>query len=123
MLFLQPRHSDKNDKIKTDKEKELLSMEREMENLTENLNDIKTLINKFNDTLEHIEKRLSRLEKVDSIEHRVAVNQIDLSDIKESLQRIEDAKTNEIHNINRRLDSHLVKIAKAEEEIIILKSK
>ncbi|MGG3471201.1 hypothetical protein ABES02_27480 [Neobacillus pocheonensis] len=98
-------------------------MERELEILTENLKDIKSLINKFNDTLEHIEKRLSRLEKVDSIEHRVAVNQIDLSDIKESLERIEDAKTSEIQNINRRLDSHLVKIAKAEEEIIILKSK
>ncbi len=99
------------------------TMDRELENLTANINDIKTLINKFNETLDTIEKRLTRLEKVDSIEHRVAVNQIDLSDIKESLQRIEEARSNEIQNINRRLDSHLVKIAKAEEEIIMIKSK
>jgi hypothetical protein len=59
--------------------------------LTENVNDIKSLIHTFNETLENIEKRLARLEKMDSIEHRVAVNQIDLSDIKESLQRIEDS--------------------------------
>ncbi|MGG1677268.1 hypothetical protein ACIFOT_16140 [Neobacillus sp. NRS-1170] len=98
-------------------------MERELDYLNENINDIKTLINKFNETLDNIEKRLSRLEKVDSIEHRVAVNQIDLSDIKESLQRIEETKSSEIQNINRRLDSHLVKIAKAEEEIIMINSK
>ncbi|MED3563947.1 hypothetical protein [Bacillus xiapuensis] len=111
-------------------------MEQKLEKLTENMNDIKTLIHAFNKTLENIEQRLSRLEKVDSIEHRVAVNQIDLSDIKDSLQRIEDLQgtvlekmekkqdnTEEIHFINRRLDSHLVKIAKAEEEIIMLRDK
>lgn len=93
------------------------------EKLTENVNDIKSLIHKFNETLENIEKRLLRLEKMDSIEHRVAVNQIDLSDIKESLQRIEDSHNNEIQHINRRLDSHLIKIAKVEEDMIIIKSK
>jgi hypothetical protein len=93
------------------------------EKLTENVNDIKSLIHTFNETLVNIEKRLSRLEKMDSIEHRVAVNQIDLSDIKESLQRIEDSHNNEIHHINRRLDSHLIKIAKVEEDMIIIKSK
>ncbi|MDR7001729.1 hypothetical protein [Neobacillus niacini] len=111
-------------------------MEQKLEKLTENMNDIKTLIHTFNTTLENIEQRLSRLEKVDSIEHRVAVNQIDLSDIKDSLQRIEELQgtvlekvekkqnnTEEIHYLNRRLDSHLVKIAKAEEEIIMLKDK
>ncbi|MFD0829022.1 hypothetical protein ACT8ZR_25965 [Neobacillus sp. M.A.Huq-85] len=111
-------------------------MEQKLEKLTENMNDIKTLIHTFNTTLENIEQRLSRLEKVDSIEHRVAVNQIDLSDIKDSLQRIEELQgtvlekvekkqenTEEIHYINRRLDSHLIKIAKAEEEIIMLKEK
>ena len=73
---------------------------------------------------------------MDRIEHRVEVNQIDLSDIKESLQRIEDVQSNvieeikknsgnaeEVKHINRRLDSHLIKLAKAEEEIIILKNK
>ncbi|MDQ0198069.1 hypothetical protein [Neobacillus ginsengisoli] len=111
-------------------------MEQKLEKLNEHVNDIKSLINTFNKTLETIEQRLSRLEKVDSIEHRVAVNQIDLSDIKDSLQRIEDVQTTllkgleskqenneEIIHINRRLDSHLVKLAKAEEEIIILKTK
>jgi chromosome segregation ATPase len=110
-------------------------MDKQLEKLTENINDIKTLIHTFNNTLENIEKRLSRLEKMDSIEHRVEVNQIDLSDIKESLQRIENVQSSvikelnnkkenseEIHHINRRLDSHLVKLAKAEEEIIILKT-
>lgn len=98
-------------------------VEKEFEGLTDNVKDIKSLIQTFNETLDHIEKRLSRLEKMDSIEHRVEVNQIDLSDIKESLQRIEDSHNGEIMHINRRLDSHLVKIAKVEEDMIIIKSK
>lgn len=98
-------------------------MEQEFEKLSENINDIKSLIQKYNETLQTIEIRLARLEKMDSIEHRVEVNQIDLSDIKESLERIEEIQKSEINHINRRLDSHLVKLAKAEEEIIILKSK
>lgn len=98
-------------------------MEQVVAKLTENVNDIKSLIQTFNETLKNIDKRLSRLEKVDSIEHRIAVNQIDLSDIKEALERIEKIQQNEIHHINRRLDSHLVKIAKAEEELLILKNK
>jgi predicted nucleic acid-binding Zn-ribbon protein len=98
-------------------------MEQKLVKLTENINDIKSLIQKFNETLENIEHRLARLEKMDSIEHRVEVNQIDLSDIKESLERIEEFQGNEIKHINRRLDSHLVKIAKAEEEIIMLRTK
>ncbi|MEH7492875.1 hypothetical protein [Neobacillus niacini] len=111
-------------------------MEQKLDKLTENISDIKTLINTFNKTLENIENRLSRLEQMDRIEHRVEVNQIDLSDIKESLQRIEDVQGNvvkqlekthgngeEIKHINRRLDSHLIKLAKAEEDIIILKNR
>ncbi|MEH6993373.1 hypothetical protein V7075_11730 [Neobacillus drentensis] len=111
-------------------------MDQKLDKLTENINDIKILINSFHKTLEKIEHRLSRLEQMDSIEHRVEVNQIDLSDIKESIQRIEDVQGNvvkhleknlgngeEIKHINRRLDSHLIKLAKAEEEIIILRNK
>jgi predicted nucleic acid-binding Zn-ribbon protein len=111
-------------------------MENKLDKMTENITDIKTLISTFNKTLENIEHRLSRLEQMDRIEHRVEVNQIDLSDIKDSLQRIEDVQGNvvkdlekslgkgeEIKHINRRLDSHLIKLAKAEEEIIILKNK
>jgi predicted nucleic acid-binding Zn-ribbon protein len=113
-------------------------MEQKLEHLTDNVNDIKNLIHTFNKTLGNIENRLARLEKVDSIEHRVAVNQIDLSDIKEALGRIEGVQSSivkeiqqvkgqensqDIQQINRRLDSHLVKLAKAEEEIIMLRSK
>ncbi len=111
-------------------------MEQKLNKLTEDISDIKTLIQSFNKTLGNIEHRLSRLEQMDSIEHRVEVNQIDLSDIKESLQRIEDVQSNvvnelkrysgngeEVRHINRRLDSHLIKLAKAEEEIIILKNR
>lgn len=98
-------------------------MEKEFEKLTENVNDIKDLINTFNQTLDHIEKRLARLEKMDSIEHRVEVNQIDLSDIKDALERIEGKQGSDIQHLNRRLDSHLVKIARVEEEVLMLKSK
>ncbi|MFP5110810.1 hypothetical protein ACSU64_00290 [Bacillaceae bacterium C204] len=98
-------------------------MVQEFDKLTDNVNDIKGLFRTLNETLESIEKRLSRLEKMDSIEHRVEVNQIDLSDIKESLQRIEETHHSEVLHINRRLDSHLVKIAKIEEELLIFKSK
>ena len=111
-------------------------MEHKLDKLTDNISDIKSLIHTFNNTLENIEHRLSRLEQMDRIEHRVEVNQIDLSDIKESLQRIEDVQSNvieeikknsgnaeEVKHINRRLDSHLIKLAKAEEEIIILKNR
>ncbi|ULT58037.1 hypothetical protein L1999_05755 [Neobacillus drentensis] len=94
-------------------------MEKDFVKLPENELDLKRLIQTFNTTLETIEKRLSRLEKMDSIEHRVEVNQIDLSDIKDSLQRIEESHSNELQHVNRRLDSHLVKIAKLEEEMII----
>lgn len=111
-------------------------MDQKLEKLTDNVKDIKSLIQTFNTTLENIEKRLSRLEKVDSIEHRVTVNQIDLSDIKDALSRIEKTQTDEIirllkeflnddqlEYIHRRLDSHLIKLAKAEEEILMLKNK
>ncbi|PLS03036.1 hypothetical protein [Neobacillus cucumis] len=97
-------------------------MDKELGKLTENELELKDLIQTFNATLETIEKRLSRLEKMDSIEHRVEVNQIDLSDIKDSLQRIEETHNNKLQQINRRLDSHLVKIAKLEEEMIISKN-
>ncbi len=113
-------------------------MENKLARLSDSVEDIKSLINAFNHTLESIESRLERLEKMDSIEHRVAVNQIDLSDIKEVLDRIQNAQSNiaadiaginslenneQIKYINRRLDSHLVKLGKAEEEIIMLKTR
>jgi len=116
-------------------------MDQKVNQLWDSVHDIKSLIESFHATLESIENRLARLEKVDSIEHRVAVNQIDLSDIKDSLHRIEEFQEHvqkrviasdeevgaggpdDVRYAHRRLDSHLVKIAKLEEEILILKSK
>lgn len=96
-----------------------------MEQLMRVLEEIKTVILSYNDKLGNIERRLARLEKVDSIEHRVAVNQIDLSDIKESLEEIKENFSfnhqDEFRTIHKRLDSHLIKIGRAEEEIITLK--
>ncbi|WP_442599022.1 hypothetical protein [Neobacillus sp. D3-1R] len=98
-----------------------------MERLLKSLEEIKTVVLSYNEKLESIEKRLARLEKVDSIEHRVAVNQIDLSDIKEALEELKENfsgnGSDEIKSIQKRLDSQLLMLAKAEEEIIILKSK
>jgi endonuclease III-like uncharacterized protein len=96
-----------------------------MENVLRVLEEMKTVILTYNDKLEKIEKRLERLEKVDSIEHRVAVNQIDLTDIKEVLEGMKDhysfSTNDEIKTIHKRLDSHLIKIGRMEEEVISMK--
>lgn len=108
-----------------------------MSNILHLLNEMNQNINT---KLATIESRVARLEKMDSIEHRVTVNQIDITDIKELLQKLEENPTSGFTNIieqaitrfestyqthlellNRRLDSQLLKIAKAEEEILILK--
>lgn len=102
------------------------------------INDVLALLNQMNSTilskLETIESRLARLEKMDSIEHRVSVNQIDLSDIKEILERIEENKLRTVNQeteiqtssdtvtkINKRLDTQLLRIAKVEEELELLR--
>jgi hypothetical protein len=96
-----------------------------MDQVMKALEEMKTVILSYNDKLGNIEKRLARLEKVDSIEHRVAVNQIDLSDIKVTLEELKENFTfnpnDELRTIHKRLDSHLIKIGRAEEEIIMLK--
>lgn len=111
-------------------------MEELLKQLIANMNDIKENVAKIDGKIENIEQRLARLEKVDSIEHRVSVNQIDLSDIKGIVEKIEKFQKEEIlpmtmHmndiryaeeflKINKRLDCQLVKIAKNEEDILIL---
>ncbi|MFE8699638.1 hypothetical protein ACFYKX_03260 [Cytobacillus sp. FJAT-54145] len=104
------------------------------------LKKIFDLLSVMDSKLNNVEKRLTHLEKVDSIEHRVTVNQIDISDIKELLQKLEahpedqftsivkeamskfeDIYLKHVDTINRRLDSQLLKIAKAEEEIQMLR--
>ncbi|WP_138419647.1 hypothetical protein [Aquibacillus sediminis] len=104
-------------------------------------NDILQKLEEMNHKLDQIESRLARLEIVDSIEHRVTVNQIDITDIKELLEKngntikldydalvgevtkqLDRTLTNQFHQFHRRLDSQLLKIAKAEEDILMLKA-
>lgn len=113
-----------------------------MEGLSEIVNLLKGIessIDSLNKRTESIEKRLDRLEKVDSIEHRVTSNQIDITDIKDALERMEELQSAKIENmlkelmtqtemknnaefstIHKRLDSHLVKLGRVEEEILIV---
>lgn len=102
-------------------------------------NEILNLLNIMNtkimSKLDSIESRQTRLEKVDSIEHRVSVNQIDLTDIKEILERIEESDyfkspraftdqpeaIDDLQSMNARLDLLLHRIAKLEEEVTMLK--
>lgn len=112
-------------------------MEKELQQVVELLNQMNE---KIDTKLTTIESRLERLEKVDSIEHRVTVNQIDISDIKELLQKLEESSSrnvgviieeaiarfektyhNQLEFINTRLDCQLLKIAKTEEEILMQK--
>ncbi|CAM3646275.1 hypothetical protein [Mesobacillus zeae] len=94
----------------------------------------------LSDKVEGIQSRLDRLEKVDSIEHRVTSNQIDISDIKETLERLEELQSTRIEKvlkeivdsfekkniaklrtIHQRLDSHLLKLGRMEEDMLIIK--
>jgi hypothetical protein len=113
-----------------------------MEGLSEIISILKGIENSLdslNKRTEKVEKRLDRLEKVDSIEHRVTSNQIDITDIKEALERMEEAQSAKIENmlkelltkaemknnteismIHKRLDSHLLKLGRVEEEILMV---
>jgi hypothetical protein len=113
-----------------------------MEGLSEIINLIKGIessMDSLHKRAESIEKRLERLEKVDSIEHRVTSNQIDITDIKDALERMEEMQSAKIENmlkellnkaeiknnsefstIHKRLDSHLLKLGRVEEEILMV---
>lgn len=112
-------------------------MEELLKQLLDSVNDIKENVLKIDNKIHHLEQRLERLEKVDSIEHRVAVNQIDLSDIKEIVEKVETFQreevlefiknhrselqiNHEINQINKRLDAHLTKLAHNEEAILMI---
>ncbi|GIN61058.1 hypothetical protein J27TS8_10510 [Robertmurraya siralis] len=112
-------------------------MEKELQGVLALLNQMSATI----DTkLQAIDERLAKLEKIDSVEHRVIVNQIDITDIKdilfrlegqpteklsevinEAINRIEGVYRQHLQEVNKRLDSQLLKIAKTEEEILMLK--
>lgn len=112
------------------------AMEELLKQLIQNVQDIKENVARIDDSIHALEQRLFRLEKMDSIEHRVSVNQIDLSDIKEIVEKMEEFQREEVlpmakqikeihrsedlHLIHKRLDAHLTKIAQNEEAILML---
>ncbi|MDP4086814.1 MAG: hypothetical protein Q8934_19800 [Bacillota bacterium] len=118
-------------------------MDKALMDLSNKVDLIMEKINKIDEDLQYFGHRLDRLEKVDSIEHRVTVNQIDLTDIKEIVEKVADFQKKgvmdisnhidnflnhssikeEINLIHRRLDLQLNKIAKNEEAILIVGSR
>lgn len=117
-------------------------MEEILKKILQDMNDIKGHLSNIEQDIQGIEKRLDKLEKLDSIEHRVEVNQIDLTDIKEIVDRMESYQREELNDffhflkgtsvkifneelvvINQRLDAHLTKIAKNEEAIMMITGK
>lgn len=115
-------------------------MEKKLDQLIETLVEVKGKIDLLANKVETLETRLNGLGKVDSIEHRVTSNQIDITDIKEALERMEEIQSEkvetmlkevvqsfsqkssrEISTIHKRLDSHLLKLGRVEEDILMLK--
>ncbi|MFO1444921.1 hypothetical protein KDN24_17290 [Bacillus sp. Bva_UNVM-123] len=117
-------------------------MEEILKKILDDMNDLKSHLVDIGQNIKGIENRLEKLEKLDSIEHRVEVNQIDLSDIKEIVDRMEIYQKEEFHDffqflkgtslkvfseellvINQRLDAHLTKIARNEEALMMITGK
>jgi hypothetical protein len=118
-------------------------MEELLKQLLESNIEIKNQLIKIDKNVKILEHRLDRLEKVDSIEHRVMVNQIDLTDIKEIVEKMDSFQreemkdfleiikettlkqmlTEEITQIHQRLDAQLTKIGKNEEAILMMEGK
>lgn len=117
-------------------------MEEILKKILDDMNDLKSHLVDIGQNIKGIETRLEKLEKLDSIEHRVEVNQIDLSDIKEIVDRMEIYQKEEFHDffqflkgtslkvfseellvINQRLDAHLTKIARNEEALMMITGK
>ncbi|MBP2240299.1 hypothetical protein J2Z40_000852 [Cytobacillus eiseniae] len=118
-------------------------MEEILKQILTGINEVKQEIGEIGSNIKTLEHRLDRLEKMDSIEHRVEVNQIDLTDIKEILEKMDSFQTDvlkdffqifkgssinkvyreELNLINQRLDAQLTKIAKNEESILMIEGK
>jgi len=114
-------------------------MEKGLEKLLTSMDELHQKLENINETLQQFELRLSHLEKMDSIEHRVSVNQIDLTDIKEIVEKVADFQREELLGlshyvkknlqanqyqdelklIHKRLDYQLNKISKTEEAVLI----
>jgi hypothetical protein len=114
-------------------------MENKLNQLVQSIIDLKEMLDVIGNKVEKIEKRLDGLGKVDSIEHRVTSNQIDITDIKELLERMEETQSAKVEHflkevlkdldeknahqfktIHKRLDSHLVKLGRMEEEMLMI---
>jgi hypothetical protein len=118
-------------------------VEKLLTDILNKINIIDEKINIMDEDLKFYGHRLERLEKMDSIEHRVTVNQIDLTDIKEIVEKVDDFQRAELMDLSRivknylnnaslkeelslihkRLDVQLNKIAKNEEAILIVGSR
>ncbi|MFX3623511.1 MAG: hypothetical protein ACE3JP_05555 [Ectobacillus sp.] len=115
-------------------------MEELLQQLLNEMKDIKEQVSKIDHKFEDLSAKLENLEKMDSIEHRVTVNQIDLVDVKELVEKIESFQREELaelvttnlqvanvkeefKNVHRRLDAHLTKIAKNEEAILMIENR
>ncbi|AGK53861.1 hypothetical protein [Bacillus sp. 1NLA3E] len=111
-------------------------MEELLKQLINTVNDIKENVLSINESIQNLERRVERYGKMDSIEHRVEVNQIDLSDIKDIVEKMENFQRDEVLPmakaikdiryaeeltlIHKRLDAQLTKIAKNEEAILMI---
>jgi hypothetical protein len=114
-------------------------VEKLLKELLNSVNGLTDKLNVMEGTINQIEKRLEHLEKMDSIEHRVSANQIDLTDIKEIVEKVADFQRGELvelsqfvknhfnnnscqeelNIIHKRLDFQLNKISKTEEAVLI----
>lgn len=115
-------------------------MEKLLSDILNKVNSIDEKLCNMDKDLKHYGERLERLEKMDTIEHRVTVNQIDITDIKGIVEKVADFQREELmelsrlvnnflknspvreelNHIHNRLDVQLHKIAQNEEAILIV---
>jgi len=117
-------------------------MEEILKEILHGMNDIKSQLSEIDQTVKILEKKMDRIEKLNSIEHRVEVNQIDITDIKELVENMDSFQrehmkdffdflkgtsikifNEELNQINQRLNAQLKKIAKNEEAIMMMEEK
>jgi len=117
-------------------------MEEILKEILHGMNDIKSQLSEIDQSVKILEKKMDRIEKLNSIEHRVEVNQIDITDIKELVENMDSFQrehmkdffdflkgtsikifNEELNQINQRLNAQLKKIAKNEEAIMMMEEK
>jgi DNA repair exonuclease SbcCD ATPase subunit len=119
-----------------------IHMEEILKEILHGMNDIKSQLSEIDQSVKILEKKMDRIEKLNSIEHRVEVNQIDITDIKELVEKMDSFQrehmkdffdflkgtsikifNEELNQINHRLNAQLKKIAKNEEAIMMMEEK